>query len=438
MSIRARNRPPGSRGEYHVNFPEPTSNSSPAHIGSLALTVAVAIAVLLSMAISCGGESAGTGYAVTDSAGITIVENGATLLAEVPSWDIDPMPTLTIELGEDAEIVLYEVSGVTSLPGGSLAVTNGGTTQVLLFSSDGRFIRAIGAPGEGPGEFRRIAGVVPMPGDSIGIYDSSVKRLSVFDEEGRLGREVSLNDLIGDFGGTWVQSLGKSGLALLNRGGFQPDPPTGVYRTYTEWNRIDLEGTPLASYGEFPGNELFQDSRSMGSPLFARVTAATTAGNTLVAGTGESPEIRVYGPDGNAVKIIRWFHEPEPATEELFQAFIEKGLATVPEAGRAQVRAMVEGMPKNDFIPPYSTILTSSDGTIWVGSYDGPGVATPVDRPQERKWLIFDSQGILTATAISPEGFRPHVVTGETVVGVYKDELDVESIRTYRFSVDPN
>jgi hypothetical protein len=52
---------------------------------------------------------------------------------------------------------------------------------------------------------------------------------------------------------------------------------------------------------------------------------------------------------------------------------------------------MVEGMPKNDFIPPYSTILTSPEGTVWVGSYNGPGVATPVDRPPERKWLIFDS-----------------------------------------------
>lgn len=405
-----------------MSFRPRTSNGSPAHIGSLA--------------ISCGGDSNEGDFTVTDSAGITIVENGAALLNRVPTWTVNPNPTLTIESESEAGLLLFDVSEVAVLNGGTLAVTNSGGTEVLLFSQDGAFLRSIGGPGEGPGEFRTITSVVPIPGDSIGIYDSSYKRLTVFDAEGLLGREVSLREIAGGFDYTWVQSLGPSGLALLNRGGFQSAQPEGAYRTYTEWLRIDLDGHSQSSYGEFPGNELFQNARSMGSPLFSFMTAAATFSKSLVAGTGDVPEVSVYGPDGAPIRIIRWPHEPQPVTEDTLSVFLEKGLATVPEAARGQARAMMESMPKKDFIPPYSTIFASSDGLIWIGSYDGLGVVTPLDRPPERSWLVFDSRGILIARVRTPEGFRAHTVQETTLLGVYKDEMMVESIRAYRFSDD--
>lgn len=410
-----------------------TSNGSPAHIGSLAVTVAVALVVLLSLAVSCGGESNNESYSLSDSAGITIVENSAARLARVPTWPVATEPTLSIESEDEADLVLFDVSSVAVLHGGTVAVTNSSRSEVLLFSQRGSLLRTIGGSGEGPGEFRNVTSVVPLPGDSIGVFDSSYQRLSVFDDRGRLGREVSFRDLAQERGLTLVQTLGPGGLALLTQGGFQSDPPEGIYRTYREWHRVDLDGHPRSSYGEFPGNELFQNGQSMGSPLFSFITSATTHIDTLIVGTGESPQVWLFGPEGGPSRIIRWVHDPEPVTEDTLSVFLEKGLATVPEAGRDQVRAMFESIPGKDLIPPYSTVLCSPQGLIWVGSYDGLGAVTPLDRPPGRSWLIFDPQGVLIARAKTPEGFRVHTVQDETLLGVFRDEMMVESIRAYSF-----
>jgi hypothetical protein len=48
-----------------------------------------------------------------------------------------------------------------------------------------------------------------------------------------------------------------------------------------------------------------------------------------------------------------------------------------------------------------------------------------------RRWLVFDGDGILAAGVDTREGFEPHAVREDRVWGVFKDELDVESVRAY-------
>ena len=54
----------------------------------------------------------------------------------------------------------------------------------------------------------------------------------------------------------------------------------------------------------------------------------------------------------------------------------------------------------------------------------------------ERQWLVFGPEGELRATLRTPTGFRPHLVRGDTLLGVYTDELGVESVRAYRMERD--
>jgi hypothetical protein len=62
-------------------------------------------------------------------------------------------------------------------------------TSILVFHSDGRFARRIGAKGDGPGEFRRIA-TAAIRGDSLFVLDMGLRRLSVLTLDGNYIRGV--------------------------------------------------------------------------------------------------------------------------------------------------------------------------------------------------------------------------------------------------------
>jgi hypothetical protein len=52
-------------------------------------------------------------------------------------------------------------------------------------------------------------------------------------------------------------------------------------------------------------------------------------------------------------------------------------------------------------------------------------------RSPQREWLVFDSLGALMARVSTPVGFRPLSVGAAEVIGVFVDELGVESIQVY-------
>ncbi len=75
------------------------------------------------------------------------------------------------------------------LPGPSLVLRD---SLVLQFDSDGRFVRAIGEPGQGPGDFMSI-GAVFVAADIVGAVDMGGMELEVFDYEN--GEPIGAIDL---------------------------------------------------------------------------------------------------------------------------------------------------------------------------------------------------------------------------------------------------
>jgi hypothetical protein len=52
-------------------------------------------------------------------------------------------------------------------------------------------------------------------------------------------------------------------------------------------------------------------------------------------------------------------------------------------------------------------------------------------RVPERRWLVFDGEGVLVAMVDTPDGFQPHAVVADRVWGVFRDSLDVDTVRAY-------
>jgi hypothetical protein len=71
---------------------------------------------------------------------------------------------------------------------GQFVVAGSAGTELLVFDSIGDFVRVIGRPGDGPGEFRRAASIVFGREDSLYVFDNGQGRLTVYDPELQLAR----------------------------------------------------------------------------------------------------------------------------------------------------------------------------------------------------------------------------------------------------------
>ena len=93
-------------------------------------------------------------------------------------------------------------------------------------------------------------------------------------------------------------------------------------------------------------------------------------------------------------------------------------------------------------LPVLGRLLVSHDGSFWVERADNADPATlEYERmfgmfgraaPRPSRWDLFDADGIYLGTADVDARFTPMAVRGAEVTGVYKDEMDVEYVVTYR------
>ncbi len=379
---------------------------------------------------ACAETSPPPGVSISDSAGVTIVSVPTERIESLAAWSLSETPVLDIQTDGERGPVLFRVSAVVPLSGGRIAVGNTGPLEVLLFNTQGGFLQSVGGEGQGPDEFGSIQSIVGLPGDSIGVYDFDRRRFSVFSPSGEVVRGFDTRDLNPPGGSSAVLPLPNGELLLFGEGGFGSE--VGVHRIPAESFRLSAVGDVLGSMGSFPSGESYvSEAGGMGGVLFGAGTYSTTLGDKLVVGLSDAPEFRIYERSGALIRIVRWVSQGRSVTPEDVARLIEVAAATVPETQREMVRQSFMSFPHSDRTPVYEDLITSDEGDLWVGMYAGPVRIDGVARYAQRKWLVFNGEGVPQATAETPEGFRLHAVRDGWALGVHTDELGVESVRAY-------
>lgn len=378
-------------------------------------------------ATGCTGGEEPRGFSTADSLGVEIATNDHTPAA-LPLRILNEVPEREISGDE-----LYEITAIQPLTTGELAVGATGSGFVMIYDRSGTPKMTVGRAGEGPGEFRRISTVVPWPADSIGVYDAGLQRLSVFSLRGDLGRVLSLSDLAPDGGNSRVLPL-EEGLVFVGESALARRQEEGVYRNAEPSYRIDLEGNVLATYGDFPGMEAFFGIGMMGRAPFGAALWTATSSDQFIVGPAEEPELQFFGPDGSVTRIIRWLDGDRTVTQDRMNEYLEFLLAQSTAEEAAFLRDRVSGMPFASRRPAHAEVIAGPDMELWVGEYAGPEADFPGKRGPSRRWMIFDTNGAMRDRVQTPEGFVPYALTEELVWGVYRDTLDVESVRAYRIS----
>jgi hypothetical protein len=163
------------------------------------------------------------------------------------------------------------------------------------------------------------------------------------------------------------------------------------------------------------------------APAFVKATAFTAHESEIFVATQDAPQIDVYAATGELRRIVRT-GKPMPAvTEQHLDAWIERMARNAPPEVRERMLARRDHPDAGDVVPPFATIEVDDAGNLWIADYD--------DRINPAgAWSVHDPDGRLLARIRVPDGLRLLHIGSDFVLGVLRDDLDVEHVRLYRLS----
>jgi hypothetical protein len=381
---------------------------------------------------ACGAGDASMPVATTrDSAGVAIIENVFPDSAAVHWWSLVQPPELDIgsEEAEEAYSV-YQVTDALRLADGRIVVAAGGSGDIRYYAADGTHLHTSGRRGDGPGEFQRPQRLIVLPPDSVLVVDRA--RTTVLDSAG-----AHVRDFVPGGAGTRVNVVGRlengrlvgAGSAVIGE-----SITSGFHRSEIAFLTLTPSGEVVDTMVNVPGSERTIHVEGQGgtiesimviAPPFAKNTVYAAAGDALVVATQESPEIRVFGADGALRRIIRTGIPMPAVTEDHLAAVFERQREAMPAERRAQMVTRPEWPDAGKVVPPFDSIEIDDAGNFWFADYDDL-IRTP------GTWSVHDPEGRLIARVRMPERFQPMHIGTDFVLGVERDELDVEHIRLHR------
>ena len=381
----------------------------------------------------------GDGIAVRDSAGVQIV----TIQPpdpSVPRWTAASPPTVTIGAADGSvDELLHNVYAALRTSDGSYVVANAGSFELRRFDAEGSYRRSIGREGDGPGEFRFPRYLASLPGDSVLAFDRSNQRISLFDPEGgfvtswsaRVAGAPPIQNAVG---------VAVGGVVLRGFIGDDPDTPgryiapevLGVFdRIGNAYRTIDTIGGPEAA-------QVDRDGRLRAAMVpFALKSDVAAAGDLVFAlDTEAEGSLNIYDHSGALVRILRFASERLAISPAMVSDWIES-FFDVNDFQFEQVeeawRAGFEQVEVPDRIPLFRSLVATDVGAVCAERY-GPLESTPP------VYWCFTPEGHWTRIVAIPAGLKrtgfphqdPQVRIGmDYVLGVWKDELGVESVREY-------
>jgi hypothetical protein len=371
-------------------------------------------------------------HTVRDSGSIVIVENRAPASEVV--WRIADRPETRIGDGAGPAYELFRVAGATRLDDGTVIIANSGTSEIRWYDADGRHLRTAGRSGDGPGEFRLLSRMFRVPGDSLMVVDAMQRRLSVFDAHGTLARSQLLAEILTVSGRFTDGSLllVPGGMVLGDQGPIRTERLAFPVRILVPGESASrevamLQGTEVVIAPTGGVRPTGEPAIGRSARPFGRATGVGVIGDHWIAADNDHPEIRFLDRAGALVRLARWPARPQSVTREHLQAHREQLLSDRDDEARRRLQSAWSRHPAPpETAPDFATPLhIDAFGSIWLQRYELPGSTG------FRTYDVFSHEGIWLATATGPRTLRLQEIGDDYVVGVTRDEFDVEIVSVH-------
>lgn len=379
------------------------------------------------------GEISATRLAVVrDSAGVQIVENRDPLWTADTRWTIDSAPSLTIGVEEgDPQREFFRLIDVHRLSDGRFAALNAGTSELRYFSPEGAYLCTSGGEGAGPGEFEQMSWMQLLDGDSLLVHSfGGGGRLSLIGPDGSFVRTLTI-PRVPDVQYVRPNGVLSDGALVLRSGRSYGMGVTSGTHSDSAILIIHDGDAERARIGPLPSNQATvvrsENSMTVTSLVFGKSLLTGFGTGLLYVGTSERYEISAHDTLGRLTRSIRLDRVPEPVTATAIAHAESTRLASAQtENERAMSKALFEQMDFPETMPSYAEILVDRSGNVWVARYDY--------LPGPRTWDVFNAEGQLLGAVRLPEGFRLRMISDGEIIGISRDDLDVQRIQAFRIS----
>ena len=372
----------------------------------------------------CDRAAAVPDFATRDSAGVRIVESARQEWKEGDQWTVSSTPLLEIGVTEgELPYELSRVTGATRLSDGGIVIGNGHTNELRFFDAGGAHVRTVGRSGGGPGEYEYMRKLMSCGPDSIAAFDLHWQ-LKVYDRSGKLSRETRLHQP-GSERTPYALSCGPSGHFVITGWGAETrESRIGFYQATSPVYLLDRRGEGMAELGEFVSSERIGSERGSRPHPLGRSTVLALSSDEIFVATGETPEVRTYGFDGAPRRILRAPSRDLRITDEDLDRFRQAQMEPVPDHLRPAAERELLEMPMPERFPATSELLLDADGNLWMRHFTRPGEPKP-------RWGIFSLEGRYLGELETPEGVRVLEIGTDYLLGLHRDELNVERARVY-------
>ena len=391
------------------------------------------ILVLIAWVGACGGDTSTTDdvpVEAEDSAGVRMVAYEGTPTAETPfRFPAEPRYRHGANPGD------YAFRGINVgrlFPDGSAVVSDEWNSELVVLSPDGTTHEVLARRGEGPGEVTYAHAVFALGQDSVLVADPSLGRVTLF-----AGRSVaSPADQRSWLRALRVTGIGSSGGLLLatrvpseRRSEFEGDWLPG------HMARFDMETGALDTVASY--DYMSRIPQGLEWPQIEAVGEVMVATGQFVYTRSDRPEVTWSLPDGTVTQIVRWQAEPAQLTEEMLEPVeadvrmrnrVDYSLIPVSrieeitQEDMAWYRASI-GWP----LPLFGSPFADAEGNVWLPSY------RPGGSQGGSPYTVISPGGEWLGTVEAPPRFRILDVAGGLVLGVLRDEMDVENVVVYEF-----
>jgi hypothetical protein len=158
---------------------------------------------------------------------------------------------------------------------------------------------------------------------------------------------------------------------------------------------------------------------------FGRNTLVGAADTLLyLAETGE-PEVRVLGLDGRTHRVVRLEMPVRSVTSDDIERIRAQYLEGLSPGIVAEIQPRLDAVPIPATMPYFSQLKVSTDGTVWLQHYQ------PFREEEVTRWAAVDPTGAWLGDVSLPNSFAVHEFHADYVIGLWRDEFDVEFVRRY-------
>ena len=282
--------------------------------------------------------------------------------------------------------------------------------KIKVFDSSGKFLKAFGKKGQGPGELGMPSGIQITPENELMIEDSTNRRLAFFTREGKFIRNIST-----------AGRLGLIRLVVDQKGNlFGQEMSLVNNKMFFELKKFDRELKPLFTLDKvefplpIPGSGVKVNLMDM-----MMIYQFDSKGN-LVYGRNKEYEFKVYNPEGKLILIIKKEHSPIKITEKDKEEILNR----IPSAASGvSIKDMFE-FPK--YFPPYQNFVLDEQGRLFVRSW--------IKGKNEKDYVIhvFDSEGRFISQFTT--GLDIRLIKDQKMYGIEENDLGYYLLKRYSLS----